>query len=63
MSVTAKTLGVVLVGLVGLLVYVGVYVSGATGIVTVATIASYIGLFLTATMLLVVIALCMGRTD
>lgn len=61
MSVTAKTLGVVLIGLVGLLVYVGIYVSGALGLNAVSYAASYLGVALTATMLVVVVILATSQ--
>ncbi|GAB3454553.1 hypothetical protein [Insolitispirillum peregrinum] len=60
MSVTGKTLGIVLVGLIGLLSYVGVYVSGAIGLHGVAYAASYLGVALTFTMLVVVSILAAG---
>lgn len=60
MSVTGKTLGVILIGLVGLLAYVGVYVSGALGLTAVSYAASYVGVALTATMLVVVSILAAG---
>jgi hypothetical protein len=61
MSVTAKTLGIVLIGLVGLLTYVGIYVSGALGLDSVAYAASYLGVALTFTMLVVVVILATSQ--
>lgn len=61
MSVTGKTLGTVLVGLVGLLVYLAVYLGGVYGIAAITTTAIYAGLALTATMLVVVMLLTLGR--
>lgn len=66
MSVTGKTLGVILVGLVGLLVYVAVYTFSAlgfyaTGTSLVATVATYVALALTAVMLVVISVLAAGR--
>ncbi|MGC2856017.1 hypothetical protein ACM64Y_11130 [Novispirillum sp. DQ9] len=68
MSVTGKTLGVVLVGLVGLLTYVGVYVAGAfapaSGLALgIAQGAIILGLVLTATLLLVVVVLTAAKAD
>lgn len=68
MSVTGKTLGVVLIGLVGLLVYLGVYVAGAyaqaSGLaLTIAQGAIMLGLFLTATLLAVVVILTGGKVE
>jgi hypothetical protein len=68
MSVTGKTLGVVLIGLVGLLAYVGVYVAGAfataSGLAMAITQgAIFLGLFLTATLLAVVVVLTAGKAD
>lgn len=60
MSVTGKTLGVILIGLIGLLCYVGVYVSGALGLNAVSYAASYVGVALTFTMLVVVSILAAG---
>ncbi len=56
MSVTAKTFGVVLIGLVGLLVYVGFYLTGAFA-PAISGVIVYIGLALTALILLVLVAL------
>jgi|CEGD01.1.fsa_nt_gi hypothetical protein len=61
MSVTGKTLGIVLIGLVGLLTYVGIYISGALGLASVAYAASYVGVALTATMLIVVVILATSQ--
>lgn len=65
MSVTGKTLGVILIGLVGLLVYVAVYTFSAlgfyaTGGSAVATVAIYVALALTAIMMVVISILARG---
>ncbi|SDG96687.1 hypothetical protein [Roseospirillum parvum] len=62
MSVTARTLGTVAVGLVGLFVYLAAYVTGVYGITAVASVFVWVGLVLTAVFLLVILALCTGRT-
>ena len=56
MSVTSKTLGVVLIGLVGLLVYVGFYLTGAF-VPAAAGVIVYIGLALTALLMIILVAL------
>lgn len=56
MSDTAKTLGIVLIGLVGLLVYLAFYLTGAFAPVAAGAIV-YIGLALTALLLVVVVTL------
>ncbi len=68
MSVTGKTLGVVLIGLVGLLTYVGVYVAGAyaqsSGLaLSIAQGAIFLGLFLTASLLAIVVVLTAGKAE
>lgn len=62
MSVTGKTLGIVLIGLVGLLVYLSIYIGSAYG-VGIAHAMIYFGLVMTAVMLLVTTALASGRED
>ncbi|KJS36691.1 MAG: hypothetical protein VR70_13730 [Rhodospirillaceae bacterium BRH_c57] len=68
MSVTGKTLGVVLIGLVGLLAYVGVYVAGAfaqsSGLALgVAQGAIMLGLFLTASLLVIIVILTANKSE
>jgi len=68
MSVTGKTLGIMLIGLVGLLTYVGVYVAGAfataSGLAMAITQgAIFVGLFLTAALLVIVVVLTAGKTE
>lgn len=68
MSVTGKTLGVILIGLVGLLAYVGVYVAGAfasaSGLALgIAQGAIILGLVLTASLLVIVVTLTAGKAD
>lgn len=57
MSVTGKTLGLVLIGLVGLLAYVGVHIASALGMSAVTYAAGYLGVFLTATLLVIIVIL------
>lgn len=59
---TGATLGVVLIGLVGLLVYISFYILGATAAQFVGWVI-YLGLALTATMMVVVIILTAGKAD
>jgi uncharacterized membrane protein YuzA (DUF378 family) len=61
MSVTGKTLGIILIGLVGLLAYDGVYIASALGVASVAYAATYVGVALTAVMLLIVVTLATGQ--
>lgn len=59
MSVTAKTLGIVLIGLVGLLLYVAFYMGGAFAPVIgpgLAYTAIYLGLALTVVLMLALVA-------
>jgi len=63
MSVTGKTLGIVLIGLVGLLVYLAVYIGSVFGIGAVAAGATYVGLILTAVLFVVITILTSGRSD
>lgn len=60
MSVTGKTFGIVLIGLVGLLVYLSIYIGSVYG-VGIAHAVIYFGLFMTAVMLLVTTMLASGR--
>lgn len=62
MSVTARTLGVVAVGLIGLVTYLVSYVSGVYGVTAVASVFVWVGLVLTAVFMLVILALCTART-
>lgn len=60
MSDTAKTLGIVLIGLVGLIVYLSFYMGGAFAPIIGAGLAHgviYLGLGLTALLLVLVVAL------
>lgn len=56
MSVTGKTLGIVLIGLVGLLAYLAIQIGSALG-VGVAHGLIYFGLFMTFSLLCVVMYL------
>ncbi|GAB3126038.1 hypothetical protein [Novispirillum itersonii] len=62
MSVTGKTLGIVLIGLVGLLVYLGIYIGSVYGL-GIAHSVIYFGLAMTAIMLLVTTALASGKEE
>lgn len=61
MSVTGKTLGVVLIGVLGLLAYVAVYSFSGAGFRVVAEAAGYVGVILTAVMLVIIMILAGGR--
>lgn len=69
MSVTGKTLGVVAIGLVGLLVYVGIYVAGAFGAagsgigLAIAQGAIIFGLVGTAALMVIVLVLTTAPAD
>lgn len=68
MSVTGKTLGVVAIGLVGLLVYLSLYVAGAYASVSglglaVAQGAIIFGLVGTAALMVIVLVLTAARPD
>lgn len=56
MSDTAKTFGIILIGLVGLLLYVGFYLTGVFLPVIAGGIV-YVGLALTALLLVIVVTL------
>lgn len=62
MSVTGKTLGVVLIGLVGLLVYLAIYIGSVFGL-GIAHATVYFGLLMTAVLLVVTMVLAAGRDD
>lgn len=57
MSVTGKTLGIVLIGLVGLLVYLGIQIGSNFAVPGLASAITYFGLFMTATLLCIVMYL------
>lgn len=57
MSVTGKTLGIVLIGLVGLLAYLFIQIGSNFQLPGVATGLTYFGLFMTFTMLCIVVYL------
>ncbi len=57
---TGKTLGVALVGVVGLLVYVGIYVGAWADIMGWII---YLAIFLTFSMLVLIVMLTMGKTE
>jgi hypothetical protein len=56
MSVTGKTLGIVLIGLVGLLVYLALQI-GSFAQIGIAGAVTYFGLFMTFTLLCIVMYL------
>lgn len=57
MSVTGKTLGIVLIGLVGLLAYLFIHIGSNFQLPGVATALTYFGLFMTFALLCVVMYL------
>lgn len=62
-SVTAKTLGMVLVGLVGLFAFIGVLVVSAIGFYDVSRVAQHIGLCLAALLMVGTLLLSVGQGD
>jgi len=55
-----RTLGVMLVGLAGLLIYVGIYIGALAGVVDFII---YLGLFLTAALMVYIVFLTSGKTE
>lgn len=62
-SVAGKTLGVVLVGLVGLLAFIGVLAVSAVGFQDVSRVAQHIGLGLAALLMIGTVLLAVGQGD
>jgi hypothetical protein len=57
MSATAKTLGSLVVALIGLVVYLGIFIGTAFHLVPAFGYAVYLGLALTAVLFIVVLAI------
>ena len=57
MSATAKTLASLVVALIGLVVYLGIFIGTATHLLPVLGFAVYLGLALTAVRFIVVLAI------
>ncbi|NKD85604.1 hypothetical protein HEQ63_05330 [Haematospirillum jordaniae] len=62
-SVAGKTLGVVLVGLVGLLAFIGILAVSAVGFQDVSRVAQHIGLGLAALLMVGTVLLAVGQGD
>ena len=57
MSATAKTLGSLVVALIGLVVYLGIFIGTAFHLVPAFGFAVYLGLALTAVLFIIVLAI------
>ncbi len=62
-SVAGKTLGVVLVGLIGLFAFIGVLAVSAIGLHDVARVAQHVGLFLAGVLMVGTVLLSVGQGD
>lgn len=63
MSATAKTLGSLGLALVGLVVYLGIFIGTATKLLPVLGFAVYLGLALTAVLLVVVLVMTAAGSE
>lgn len=62
-AVAGKTLGVVLVGLIGLFAFIGVLAFSAIGLYDVARVAQHVGLFLAGVLMVGTVLLSVGQGD
>lgn len=63
MSATAKTLGSLGVALLGLVIYLGIFIGTATKLIPAFGMAVYLGLALTAVLFLVILAITSVGTE
>ncbi|GEO80035.1 hypothetical protein [Pararhodospirillum oryzae] len=61
--VNKKVAGVMAVAILGLLLYVGIYVGGVTLSTGIMTVALFLGLGLTLTLFVLIILITRGKTE